>query len=412
MVEDPSACRELAIAGVAPSLVARPTDATALAAAVACIGAAGAALVPLGLGAHRTLGHAPRRYDVALSTMRLDRVLDYAPADMTIAVQAGVTVTALQELLAREGQWLPLDPPLPDETTVGGLVASDLGGTLRASQGRVRDFVIGIQVATADGRSVRGGGKVVKNVAGYDLMKLFAGSLGTLGVVTELTFKVRPRPAVVRGVVLACASGARALALGEAVAVANIGPLAVAVVLDSSDDPPALVLCRLGGVEADVALGRTRLLAVAGRHGADVVVDADDEDPRAGALTASVRDFVRRAPGTVVARVATLPRRVVAIAEDATRLAGVRRCVIDPCAGGLALGIGEGDSAAAACEAAVTALGDAHGARVILERWPETIAETVEVWRPLPPALPLMRRMKAALDPRGTMSPGRFVGRI
>ncbi len=412
VVVDPAVCRDLALGGVAPSVVVQPADVPTLAAAVASVGSSGSALVPLGRGAHRALGYAPARYDVALSTVRLDRVLDYAPADMTVTVEAGVTVTALQDLLAGAGQWLPLDPPLPDETTIGGLVAADLGGTLRSSQGRVRDFVIGISVVTADGRCARAGGKVVKNVAGYDLMKLFTGSLGTLGVVTEVTLKVRPRPPVVRWVALAGDDRPRVFALGEAVPVANVEPLAGAVVLGPGDGRPLLVCCRLAGVEADVATARSRLLTLAARHGAEVVVDADDGDPRARALAVAVRDFARAAPGSVVARVAALPRRILAVTEAAMGIDGVRGYLVDSCGGSLALGMGGGDTDAACSLASVRALSDAHDARLIVERWPASLAETVEVWRPLPAAFPIMRRMKAALDPRGTLSPGRFVGRI
>ena len=223
---DLAARRALAIGGVVPEAVATPATRAALVECVREAGDAGAALVPLGLGAHRDLGHAPARYDLALSTRELAAIVDYAPADMTVTVESGVTLAALDVLLTSHGQWLPLDPPLPARTTVGGLLAADLSGPLRASQGRVRDYVLGIAMVTADGRETRAGGRVVKNVAGYDLMKLMVGSLGTLAVITEATLKVRPRPEVTRVIELALADRDAALALAPRLAA--LGEVALA----------------------------------------------------------------------------------------------------------------------------------------------------------------------------------------
>ena len=165
----------------------------------------GAALVATGLGAHLDIGAPPRRVDVLLRLDRLDAVLDHQAADMTVTRAGGLHASRLDGALATAAQWLPLDPPRPEATTVGGLIAANLSGPLRASQGTVRDLLLGLRRVGADGALVAGGGRVVKNVAGYDLPKLHVGALGTLGVIVEATFKVRPRPEREEAVVLACA---------------------------------------------------------------------------------------------------------------------------------------------------------------------------------------------------------------
>jgi glycolate dehydrogenase FAD-binding subunit len=450
--DDAAARGALAIGGVVPALVATPVDPTEVAGVVAAVAAASGALVPLGRGAHGALGHPPARYDVALSTTRLARVRDYTPADMTVTVEAGTTIAELQGLLATEGQWLPVDPPLPDATTVGGLIAADLGGPLRASAGRVRDLLIGIAVVGADGKAARAGGKVVKNVAGYDLMKLFTGSLGTLAVVTEATFKVRPRPAVERCVALAAADLAAAIALADGIAASGVDPLTATVVLEHAemaeavdapckggggDRPPVaveraataeassapgaraapvrpspLVVVTLAGIAEDVAVARTRLLDLARGAGADATLDVGADDPRARAVSAAVRDAVRAAPGDVVVRATTLPRRAGALARAAAPLldGAAGRLQLDPRSGRVTLAVTAPDPVQTL--AALAALTIAHGAHLVVERWPVALAATVEVWRPLPAAFPLMRRMKDALDPARTLAPGRFVGRL
>ena len=397
-----------AIGGVVPSRVVRPGDVGELAAIVAEANEAGAAVVPIGRGAHVGLGHAPRRYDLAILTDGLSRVQAYTPADMTVTVEAGTTLADLAALLAREGQWLPLDPALPAATTVGGLLAADLAGPLAAAHGRVRDYAIGIGVVTAAGVVARAGGRVVKNVAGYDLMKLFIGSLGTLAIVTEVSFKVRPCPEVDEQLVLACRSLADAVRLGAAIDGAHLGVLACTV------RGPLLgagrLVVRLGGVAADVAVARARVLALASARGADVALAGDDALPEAAAH----RDFVRSAEGDLVVRIAALPSRLGAIVDalpallaDASEAA---RAQIDPVRGVAVLALTT--SGVDAVLARFDALAAEHGAHLVLERWPAALAAHVSVWRPLPSAFPLMRRVKGALDPCGTLAPGRFVGRL
>jgi glycolate oxidase FAD binding subunit len=412
-VADLATRQALALGGVVPSLVVRPGDAAELAATVVAVAAAGGALVPLGRGAHRALGHPPVRYDLALVTDRLTRVHDYTPADMTLTVEAGVAIADLGTLLAREGQWLPIEPALPAATTVGGLLAADLAGPLAASQGRVRDFVIGIGVVTAAGVPARAGGRVVKNVAGYDLMKLFIGSLGTLAVLTEVTFKVRPRPEEQRCLVFAARGMARALGFGAAIGATRVGALAVTVVGDvGEDDREATVVVRLGGVAVDVVVARARVTALAQSHDAALVLDADHAEPRAASHLERGRDFVVRAAGDLVVRLPVLPSRLPALVADVGRagraLCGT--CHGDPLRGVLTLALTT--DAPEPVLAMLAQVADAHSARVVVERWPVALAPTIAVWHPLPPALPLMRRMKAALDPQGIFARGRFVGRL
>ncbi len=407
---DVAARRALALGGVVPHAFVTPPTRAALASCVRDAAAAGAAIVPLGLGAHRALGHAPTRYDVALSTRALTRIVDYAPGDMTVTVESGVTLAALDAVLAPEGQWLPVDPPLPEQTTVGGLIAADLAGPLAASQGRVRDLVIGTAMTTADGREVRAGGRVVKNVAGYDLMKLMIGSLGTLAVVTEATFKVRPRPQTTRLLALTCADRTAALALAPRLADLDEVALAISMI-DDADASPTWQ-CLLGGVAADVEVVATRIRAEA--RAANATVEYDDDGAAAEACTriAAVRDLPRTAADVVV-RAATLRTHIIDLVAALHGSVGTDervRARVDPRAATVTLALATGDAAAAI--ARLRAIAASRGATLVVERWPDALAATVEVWSPLPAALPLMRRIKAALDPAGALAPGRFVGRL
>ncbi len=402
--------RALAIGGVVPHALVTPTTRAALAACMRDAAAAGAAIVPLGLGAHRGLGHPPSRYDLALSTRALTCIVDYAPADMTVTVESGLTLAALDVLLAREGQWLPVDPPLPEQTTVGGLIAADLAGPLAASQGRVRDHVIGTAMTTADGAEIRAGGRVVKNVAGYDLMKLMIGSLGTLAVVTEATFKVRPRPQTTRLLAVVCADRLAALALAPRLADLDDVALAIALI-DAADTAPTWH-CLLGGVAADVEVVATRIRAAARAASATVEYDEDGATPRSRARIAAVRDFAHGA-GDIVVRATTLRARVADLAAALHAAVGDDarvRARVDPRMATVTLAAVTDDAAAAIGR--LRAVVANHGATLVVERWPDALAATVEVWSPLPSALPLMRRIKAALDPAAALAPGRFVGRI
>ncbi|MCZ6891711.1 MAG: FAD-binding oxidoreductase [Chloroflexi bacterium] len=180
--------------GRIPTAVAIPSGEEQLASVLAFASREGLSVVPRGSGSLGTLGNPPQNVDIVLATTGLEPLIDHRPDDLTVTVSAGVTLGALRERLAASGQWLPLDPPLAPRRTIGGILATDLSGPLSLSQGIARDLVIGMRVAGPDGEVTKSGGRVVKNVTGFDLAKLHIGALGTLGVILEASFKVWPLP--------------------------------------------------------------------------------------------------------------------------------------------------------------------------------------------------------------------------
>gem|GEM_PF-71863 len=181
------------IDGVVPRVVAFPAGADEIAALLRYASRHRLAVVPFGGATQLGLGNPPARADIALSLSRLDGIVAYEPADMTITVQAGITLEKLQRHLALHDQWLPFDPPLPGRATIGGIIATREAGPLRQAFRGVADRLLGIEVVTADGKRAKAGGRVVKNVSGYEMGRLYAGSLGTLAVIVEAAFKVQPR---------------------------------------------------------------------------------------------------------------------------------------------------------------------------------------------------------------------------
>jgi glycolate oxidase FAD binding subunit len=195
VVSEPTACAALAVGGRVPQYIVAPPTAESVAAVLKFAADHDLAVIPRGNGTKLALGSPPRRYDLALSLKALNHVWHYEPADLTISVEAGMRLGDLQDFLGREGLWLPLNPLGGASASIGGILATNSAGPLRLRFGSARDMVLGIKVATTEGKLIKSGGRVVKNVAGYDLCKLLVGSYGTLGVIVEASFKLFPRPA-------------------------------------------------------------------------------------------------------------------------------------------------------------------------------------------------------------------------
>ena len=204
----------------------RPTTTVALANLVREGAQTQTALYPVGGKTRTNLGRLPEKPGTAIDMTALDAVIDYPSADMTITVQTGITVAKLAKILSEKGQRLPIDSIDPEKETIGGLIATNASGPRRLGHGTLRDYVIGIKYLNDKGEEAKAGGRVVKNVAGYDLCKLQTGALGTLGILTEVTFKLRPLPEARAIVLLKCFS-ANLKAAAESVHGSQTRPVSV-----------------------------------------------------------------------------------------------------------------------------------------------------------------------------------------
>lgn len=184
----------------------------------------------VGGGTKQNMGNLPKPATVRISTSKLDQLIEYHPEDLTVIVGAGMTLARLQEILAEHNQWLPLDPPLLQGQTLGGILATNVSGPRRLLYGTARDLLIGCEFVLADGRIGRSGGRVVKNVTGYDLHKLMIGSFGTLGLLTEVTFKVLPRPQFLGYAITHFDNAEDALVLARQTVASNISPTAIELI--------------------------------------------------------------------------------------------------------------------------------------------------------------------------------------
>jgi len=396
-----------AVCGVQPRMVADPGDEKELAGALRWANDAGVAVAPRGGGTKLAWGNRPARLDLILSTARLNHIVEHAWPDMTLVVEAGTAIAQLQQALAQHGQRLATDPLWPERATVGGILSTNDSGTLRIRYGGLRDLIIGVTLALADGTLAKSGGKVVKNVAGYDLPKLATGALGTLGVITRAAFRLHPLPSAGSGRTLTF----RAASVSDAnrlIVSLQDTPLAYSGLQArfSHDAQPAVDVRFDGtaeGVEAQCATTR-KIAAFAVESGdSPEVWQARQQLHDAAAASAALLKF------------SVLPTRIVAASDALHRAgekAGIRWAIVVQ-----GTGLGWAHLEAAHPEALRNAL---LSARAELEKDAGSLAvmrrpaglETFEAWGSPGDAFPLMVRVKQQLDSRGTLNPGRFVGGI
>ena len=260
---------EDAVLGLVPARVVEPRSVEEAADALRSCAGDRLAVVFAGGGTDLALGAPPRRLDVLLRTGRMARVVEHLPADQVVTVEAGMPLAALARHLAAHGQRLALDPPFPGRTTAGGAVAANAFGPLRHRFGAPRDLVLGVTLVRADGAVVRGGGKVVKNVAGFDLPRLMVGSCGTLALLATVTFRLHPLPEAEGSVRVDGLSPAGLRGLVRAMGEARLEPAAVAALVENGaeEDGVHTLGVRFEGFAPGVDEGRDRLLALASRAG-------------------------------------------------------------------------------------------------------------------------------------------------
>lgn len=413
---EPAERARLAVDGVQPRYVARPGSVEELADVLREVTAQALAVAPRGGGTQLGLGSRPARLDVMVETKALDQVVEYEPADLTVTVQAGMRFDTLQALLGEQGQRLALDPPHHQQATIGGLIATNASGPLRFGYGTARDLVIGTRVANADGRLTRAGGRVVKNVAGYDLNKLYVGSLGTLGVIVELSFKLAPIPPSEALLAGRFPDAAAARAFLGALLHSPLSPMAVELLGPSAAEAADLerglaVVVRVGGYgqavqrqERDIdALilehGGRRAGATEGTWEAILGLALDDTCDvllKAAAPIARSADLIEMLERILQ----SYEPRVWAHAGNGVAYAACRSAD-DPAA--LAGAIERARSE-------VVALGG--NGSLVVERCPVALKEHLDVWGEPGESVRLMRALKQQLDPAATLNPGRYVGGI
>jgi glycolate oxidase FAD binding subunit len=378
----------------------------------------GERLLFVGGGTELSLGAPPTGVDVVLATERLERIVEHVPLDQIVTVEAGVRLASLQDTLAASGQMLALDAPWASQATLGGLVATNAFGARRTRYGSIRDLIIGISIVRADGTEARGGGKVVKNVAGFDLPKLMVGSLGTLGLIATVTFRLHPRSETERTVLFGDLDAEAVRRVVLALRQAQLEPGAVAALVREGGDDLGVRFdgrfelgVRFEGFEAGVRQQAMKLLDLATRQG----WGAESLGAEVARAFWARHDDARESSAGFRAKLAAQPMELERVANAAigslfTALE-VPRCVCYPTLG-LAFVAGEvrvPGQVAAAVTAAREAIPD--GSVVLHAAQPE-VRDVVDVWGPPPAALPLMQAVKQRLDPGRRLAPGRFVGGI
>ncbi len=414
-----------AIDGIDPQAVVLPTSTYEIQEVLGYAADNELAVVPAGSGTKFGVGNPPEQVDLVLSTSRLDQVLEYEPADLTVTVEAGIQLATLQARLAEHGQYLPLDPPYADRCTIGGITATNASGPSRLLYGSARDRVLGMRVVQSSGTVVKSGGKVVKNVAGYDLNKLYLGSFGTLGVITEVSLKLQPLPEIERTLLLTFTDIEETVNVASEISGSQLLPTFLNLFIKGApltDSPEPCLLIGLDGhpetVEWQIDFAKT-MAQQNGAIGVGVYEGQRQQDlrvsmcafPEDGSATpsvicranlrmTSVGDFLN----TVVEMNDSAAWRVRATGLMGN---GVVYVIFSDFPDGEVPVQDVADTVANLRDAATNV-----GGNLIVESAPTALKHRIDVWGPVGRSFELMKAIKTKLDPIGLLNTGRFVGGI
>jgi glycolate oxidase FAD binding subunit len=412
--------------GKIPEAVVTPATPEQVAAVLHYAGEHHLAVIPRGNGTKLSMGNLPLRYDLALCLRELHRVTHYEPADLTISVEAGMTFGDFQSLVGQSGLWLPLDPSGGHQSSIGGIIAANAAGPLRQAFGGPRDMVLGLRIAMTDGKVVKTGGRVVKNVAGFDLGKLLTGSFGTLGVIVEASLKLFPKPP--ERATFAMRPGTLGIArdLRRRILRSPLDPLrlvlidsgAAKLLGDSVGGGESAVLqlwVEVGGSHRVIERCMLELRQMASAAGAPLarLDGADEAWQRVSTLAVWARQkyqdlAVLKAALPLVASEEFLSRAQQAAEADRTLLAGfaqvglgiVQLCTLQETrSAGFAEWVGHLRQAAADL-----------GGTLVIEHCPVGLKRHVDVWGAGGDDIASMRKVKSAWDPNYVLAPGRLLG--
>ena len=367
------------------------------------------------------MGYPPEREDAVLSTTALKKVYAYEFTDLTVSVEAGITVRALRALLAQQGQFIPLDVPRAHEATVGGTLASGWTGPRRHLFGRPRDYIIGSRIVLADGTLAAAGGMVVKNVAGYDMSKLYAGSFGTLGVLASANFKTLPMPPAARAFTAKLPENTRVRAMAALQQLAIVPSVALWAHgfrknIDGDDGDDGRMFALLEGSEALVERATRDLRSALGRAGVPetTIVDAGARemyDRVLDAFTATVGE--RSVTYRILGFPESIDDRLYGTYKKAHQHELITEAVVDVLNGDAFIRVSAKDAQAFAER--IEAFDDAIHLlfpKAVIVAGDSPIRSSLNVWGELPDGIARMRAIKQQFDPKGTLNRGRFIGRI
>ncbi len=409
---------QVMVDGIEPAAMAIPETVDEVSLILAHAQEHGLSVVPMGGGTALHLGNRPRGVDLLLSLRGLRDGFDHSASDLVATLPAGITVGEANARLESNGQYLPLDPPMVDDATVGGALAANSIGPRVQCNGMPRGWVLGMTVVHSDGSVTKPGGKVVKNVTGYDLGRVYVGSLGTLGIIVDATLKIQPLPQTVTTLGFALPNMDGVMRTAEGILEAGLNPLAIsalnmqAVAGLGLELTPSCLLVEFGGGEAAVSRRVSEARKIAGKRGADRGVSLRGKRGR---------DAWRRVadlPGEwdIVFRASLPPASVGpyvdALAEALARV-GVGGSVLAYVGRGM---VYAGTEATTTRETLVglfeelVGLGTSMGGHTILWKALPDLKEGLDVWGPKPDSFDIMRRLKHEFDRSGTLNPGRFVG--
>jgi glycolate oxidase FAD binding subunit len=394
-----------AVCGVRPQVILEPASEQQLAAILKIANDANLAVIPRGGGTKLFWGNPPTRADIILSTARLDKIIEHVWADLTVSVEAGCTLQKLQSALAQHGQRLAFDPLWPAQATIGGVLSTNDSGSLRLRFGPLRDLIIGATIALADGTLASSGGKVVKNVAGYDLPKLVTGALGTLGVITRAVFRVHPLPHHTKTLSVSAGDLEKMQQLLLAVQDSKLAHTALQVRL--AHDTESVVDILFEGTEGGIAAQEAQFREIAGTA------------PTSGA-SASVWSASQQlwnfsdAPVGAVAKITALPASIARTIETMQRIANSRNAQWKLTMQATGIGRLRLEATPENLHAALSELRgelERAGGSLVIHHRPAAMPP-IDAWGQSGDALPLMRAVKKQFDPKNTLNPGRFVGGI
>src|SRR5580698_8879164 len=437
---EPEQLASFGIDGMRPAAVLRPESKAHVAEIVKFAGSEKLSVIASAGRTKLNIGLPPRRYDLALDMSGLNKIIAYDPGDLTLSVEAGAPLLQVAKALAQHGQFLPLADPFLRQTTVGAIVASGVDGPLRQFYGTARDFLLGLEFVTGEGVSAKSGGRVVKNVTGYDIHKLMIGALGTLGVITRINFKTFPMPLATRGFIARFANAETALHMRHRIARSPLTPLTVEILsprvaeLFSSDaatryERAAMPTDVISNTEWALATGYAGDEPVLERYAKDLQRLAQESGATAVAILAEnlppawarkrevIPIALASSPATTIIKIGVVPMRMheaLATAQKATEANNLRWAAMARGLGIIYFAILPSEhsedcrqrvaSAIAAIQEACAKLAGHATIPWVPAEWKSTL----QIWGPPRPDAPQMQKVKSVFDPQKILSPGRF----